>query len=221
MASVSNPTSTSAAALGAATTTELATEKTSRESADAERLVATLDTDGTLAANSDTKVASQKAIKTYVDAKQGNLGSIVPVVNYTAGILSTAPGAKAMCFLPVKISQKITLTGITYEVGTVSSGKVIGAIYNSSGTRLQESESATQLTAEFFQRLPFKATLETAPGIYWLGLLAEGAATTFEGAFQMSPWSKATQGEFVTPASFTPPTELNNTGAKAPYLATY
>lgn len=33
-----------------------------------------LDTDGTLAANSDTKIASQKAIKTYADTKQASLG---------------------------------------------------------------------------------------------------------------------------------------------------
>lgn len=32
-----------------------------------------LDTDGTLAADSDTKVASQKAVKTYVDANAGGL----------------------------------------------------------------------------------------------------------------------------------------------------
>jgi len=30
-----------------------------------------MDTDGTLAANSDTMIASQKAVKTYVDANSG------------------------------------------------------------------------------------------------------------------------------------------------------
>ena len=35
----------------------------------ADKVEATLDTDGTLAANSDTKVASQKATKTYIDTK--------------------------------------------------------------------------------------------------------------------------------------------------------
>lgn len=33
-----------------------------------------LDTDGTLAANSDTKIATQKAVKTYVDAQSGGGG---------------------------------------------------------------------------------------------------------------------------------------------------
>ncbi len=33
----------------------------------------TLDADGTLAANSDTKVATQKATKTYVDANSASL----------------------------------------------------------------------------------------------------------------------------------------------------
>lgn len=45
-------------------------EATTRASADALReLLANKDTDGTLAANSDTKYASQKATKTYVDAE--------------------------------------------------------------------------------------------------------------------------------------------------------
>ena len=36
-----------------------------------------LDTDGTLAANSDTKVASQKAMKTYADALIGANNAMV------------------------------------------------------------------------------------------------------------------------------------------------
>jgi hypothetical protein len=38
----------------------------------------TLDTDGTLAANSDVKLATQKAVKTYVDAEVGGISAVVP-----------------------------------------------------------------------------------------------------------------------------------------------
>jgi hypothetical protein len=68
-----------------------------------------LDTDGTLAANSDTKVASQKATKTYVDAHGGGGGSSAwgaitgtltaqsDLVSYIAAaiaaLINSAPGA--------------------------------------------------------------------------------------------------------------------------------
>lgn len=41
------------------------------------------------------------------------------------------------------------------------------------------------------------------------------------GAFQMSPWTKATQGEFITPTEFAVPTGLNNSGAKCPVVGIY
>ena len=47
--------------------------------------VANKDTDGTLAANSDTKYPSQKAIKTYVDGKNFNTTSVVAGENITSG----------------------------------------------------------------------------------------------------------------------------------------
>ena len=59
------------------------------------KVTATLDTDGTLAANSDTKVASQKATKTYADTKAPALGADDNYVtdtqktNLTAGATGT------------------------------------------------------------------------------------------------------------------------------------
>lgn len=40
-----------------------------------------LDTDGTLAANSDTKIASQKAVKTYIAANGGSPASMKVFMN--------------------------------------------------------------------------------------------------------------------------------------------
>lgn len=52
-----------------------------------------LDTDGTLAANSDTRIASQKAVKTYVDARapesvqlEGSLVGTRKILNFIAGL---------------------------------------------------------------------------------------------------------------------------------------
>ncbi len=61
-----------------------------------------LDTDGTLAGNSDTKVASQKATKTYVDAKLVNAKYKIPYqfslagqANATTGLMSKASSTTA------------------------------------------------------------------------------------------------------------------------------
>lgn len=49
-----------------------------------------LDTDGTLAANSDMKVATQRAVKTYVDAEAGNAVTIETTAGATHALTTTA-----------------------------------------------------------------------------------------------------------------------------------
>jgi len=51
-----------------------------------------LDIDGTLAADSDSKVATQKAVKTYVDAQIGGSGAITEINGLTAVVQSFATG---------------------------------------------------------------------------------------------------------------------------------
>lgn len=151
-----------------------------------------------------------------------NQGTIFAPDNYTAGIGSNAPGEKSVCYAPIKIPDPVPLTGLSYEVGGTKNGKVIVALLSPAGALLAKSAAAEQASAEFFQRLAFESPLElSAPGVYWGALVMETATGTFQGAYQMSPWKKETLGSFAMPGSFSPPTGLNNTGAKCPFLATY
>lgn len=57
---------------------------------DAQLKAANLDTDGTLAADSDAKVPSQKAVKTYVDANIGGGGAVTSVNTQTGTVVLDA-----------------------------------------------------------------------------------------------------------------------------------
>lgn len=64
--------------------------------------LATLDTDGSLAANSDTRIATQKAVKTYVDdCVEGE----VTAVTATAPIASSGGSAPVISILPATTSD--------------------------------------------------------------------------------------------------------------------
>lgn len=68
---------------------------------------ATLDTDGTLAANSDTRVATQKAVKTYVDSRAVSLG--------TGAIVRAATTANIT--IATDLNNGDTLDGVTLATG--------------------------------------------------------------------------------------------------------
>jgi len=72
---------------------------------DAKELLANKDTDGTLAANSDTKYASQKAVKTYIDT---GLGTKQNSLGYTAE--NTANKGAANGYTPLGSDSKIAST---------------------------------------------------------------------------------------------------------------
>lgn len=81
-------------------------------------LVAQLDTDGTLSANSDTKVASQKAVKTYTDALIGAANGVVYKGATDCSGNPNYPAADAGFLYVVSIAGKIGgASGTSVEVG--------------------------------------------------------------------------------------------------------
>ena len=163
-----------------------------------------LDTDNTLAANSDAKVASQKAIKAYVssqvsgaivgaivykgvfDASAGNFSAISSPKQgwlYKVSVAGTIPAQKALL-----LSQGITYTAKTAgAAGNLISVHVIdsssgGLAYTEvSGAVLIDLGGATPTTAQVVTLLSGSAyvdAVETTPGsviIHSAQLLASGA----------------------------------------------
>ena len=76
-------------------------------------LTADLDTDGTLAANSDTKYPSQKAVKTYADTKQAALADVV-----TANTYGSSTQVPVITFNAKGIATTVTLATIAAPVLT-------------------------------------------------------------------------------------------------------
>ena len=104
-----------------------------------------LDTDTALTANSDTKVATQRAVKAYVDAG-GNVNAsttskgVIELATQEEYSAKTATGATgASLVVPNSIGPVIeTTAGVTHSLVTTASQKVIvwakGYVLNDSGT---------------------------------------------------------------------------------------
>lgn len=151
-----------------------------------------------------------------------NLGNAFYTNGHTQAPLSQVPGAKKGFWEPLAIPVPCTATGLVYEVGNVTNGNVIVALYNLAGTtRLGVSAAVAQAGELFFQRVPFAAPLALEPGVYWAYAALSSATGTWVASYQSRPWKNETLGAHEAPATFTPPTELVNTGVSAPLLGTY
>jgi len=102
-----------------------------------------LSTDTTLAANSDTKIATQKAVKTYIDTSGGanaseTIRGIVEEASdaeVTAGTATGATGAK-LFVTPAKLATRLTTVLATYQLSLVyKNGIATRTINTASGSQ--------------------------------------------------------------------------------------
>lgn len=144
-----------------------------------------------------------------------------------AGAQRAAAANNAIYFVQVKIPVATTLTGLRYRKGTGTvAANVIGALYNSAGTRVAVSGTVAQGTTASAQvQLPFSGTYAAAAGLYYMAIIGSSTSADFYGwatAEYLGPATTATQGSFATPSSFTPPaTTAAAAAAAVPMMSTY
>ncbi len=166
-----------------------------------------IDTDGTLAANSDTVLASQKATKTYVDAKVAGLSWKQAVRSAT-----TAPGTLSSSFENGDTIDGVTLaTGNRILIKNQSSGAENG-IYtvNASGapTRTTDADSGAELVnatvyvsegtanADTQWTCTTNATISLGSTSLAFAQLTSGTGTTLDGLSDVTVPSPST-GDFL------------------------
>jgi hypothetical protein len=115
-----------------------------------------LDTDTTLAANSDAKVPTQKAVKAYVDA-----GGNVNATETTKGIVEVATAAEVAAGTDVG-STGASLVVVPSEMNTQIDAKIAaaGAYVNGVTTRDMSAASGTQTIAHGLSTTPVSVSLE-------------------------------------------------------------
>jgi hypothetical protein len=100
-----------------------------------------IDVDGTLSANSDVLVASQKATKTYADTKQAQLngtgfvkatGTTISYDNTTyLSSITSSQVTTALGYTPVPTTRTLTINGTAYDLSadrswTIGAGNTAG-----------------------------------------------------------------------------------------------
>ena len=142
-----------------------------------------LDTDGTLAANSDTKVASQKATKTYADTKIAKLTAITPgtftKITYNASGLVTGGSAATTADIGesgnlyytdarARAAVSATGTGLTYSSSTGIFTFAQGSLDKNAlgGSVLSQANGGTGLATFTAGQLLFGALLQDS-NLFW------------------------------------------------------
>lgn len=138
----------------------------SNVSNDAQLKVSDLDTDGTLAANSDTKVPSQKAVKTYVDYFAGLYDRLKTWVLFTdfegAGNSSATLNSDklGLSFSGVGVTSSPLTTSESGHIGIMSIGTgvtIAGAVYIGTNAGIMAFGDG-ETTSEMLIKLPLLST---------------------------------------------------------------
>ncbi len=122
-----------------------------------------VDTDGTLSANSDTRLSSQKAIKTYTDAAPA--AQMTPT-SYAGGESTTLPNGMIM---------KMGFTSIGAASGTVTFGVPFPTTIVAVTSMLREdstatTDSVTLLGAPTVNGFPWGCPNSVREGFYWIAV---------------------------------------------------
>lgn len=163
------------------------------------------------------------------------LGLVSPtasrVNNYVAGQApatatsgtDTTPVSGTIFFGQVFIPANVTLTGISYLIGTVGgTNNVIVALYNNAGTLVKNSSLSGTLvgTLATMQRVPFTASYAAiGPAFYWVSVSMNGTTARLRTHTFGDHAAASTTGVFGTLANISPVTTF--TANTAPYAMTY
>lgn len=151
-----------------------------------------LDTDGTLAANSDTKVATQQAVKEYVDTQVATnstptILTYIPRPNFistsaSSTFFSASTNTTArICqfFLPAQI----TVNKLSFKAGSATTpGTVIVSIFSEDGQTRHISVTSGTVNANVIQTVAVSA-VALDPGNYYITLQPVGTTNV-----QIASW---------------------------------
>jgi hypothetical protein len=162
-----------------------------------------LDTDGTLAANSDSKIASQKATKTYADTKRPKVATLIMTPSggtQQAGL----PGADAVStggsisltagrweFVPIKFDMDWTMTYASLYVATQqanSNVKLVICSLTSAGLPSAALYTKAWTSSGAGRKTDTGTLLTGTAGIYGLYVCSDTTGVVIRGGTVNRPW---------------------------------
>lgn len=182
------------------------------------------DTDGTLAANSDTKLATQKAVKTYAD---GHLTRSIWGGTPVGGVASAVLTQFLLRYKKIQIRNRCTLTGIGYLVGTTQNGNVkvfLAPVTVAPADRIiiRSSASTAQAAINTAQKVPFSSTIAVEPGEWLIGIISDSATGThYNTTLGLDPVTTVANGSFTLPTGALTDPGSDVALAVSPVLWTY
>jgi len=176
-------------------------------------------TDGTLLGTVNPTGASFKPLAGA--SSRIYVGGIAPHTTTTGTDTTPANGRIFIC--EVQIPYDVTLTGVSYLIGSVGgTDKVVVALFDAGGAVLASSavdSSVTVGTTATFQRVPFTATYAARAGKYFVGVQMNGTTARVRTQVFGDHDTTTVDQTFNTLVAITPPTTF--TASKGPISMLY